>query len=49
MLMKWITDPAARRPYEIEIRNRFRPMSWSSSAQQFFDVVQRDEPGLQSL
>jgi len=45
MLAKWIIDPGARLPYEIEIRNRFRPTRWSSAAQRFFKVVRRDEPG----
>ena len=49
MLAKWITDPAARLPYEIEIRNRFRPTPWSSSAHRFFQAVQRDEPRAQRL
>jgi glycosyltransferase involved in cell wall biosynthesis len=39
MLMKWIVDPGARAPYEIDIRNRFKPTTWSSSAKGFFDAV----------
>jgi len=39
MLTQWISDPAARAPYEAAIRAQFRPISWSASAQQFFDAA----------
>jgi glycosyltransferase involved in cell wall biosynthesis len=39
MLLKWIVDPAARAPYEAEIRNRFKPTSWDASAKGFFAAV----------
>ena len=39
MLGQWIVDPTARVPYEAAIRTRFRPTSWSTSAQRFFEVA----------
>jgi hypothetical protein len=40
-LAQWISDPAARAPYEEAIRTKFRPTSWSAAAQQFFAVAAR--------
>lgn len=40
MLKQWIVDPAARAPYEMAIRTRFRPTSWSAAAQQFFQTIE---------
>jgi len=38
-LAQWITDPAARAPYEAAIRSRFRARPWSTCAREFFDAV----------
>ena len=40
MLSQWISDPSARTEYETAIRTRFRPTSWSTFAQQFFQTIE---------
>jgi glycosyltransferase involved in cell wall biosynthesis len=40
MLRQWISDPSARTEYETAIRTRFRPTSWSTFAQQFFQTIE---------
>jgi glycosyltransferase involved in cell wall biosynthesis len=42
-LKKWIEDPAARRPFEIAIRERFRHPSWKEAAVQFFAILDEHE------
>jgi hypothetical protein len=39
MLETWITDPAARAPYETRIRTPFRPPGWDDAARTFFSLV----------
>ena len=36
-LSSWMSDPAARQPYETAIRERFRPTTWDEAAKVFFD------------
>jgi glycosyltransferase involved in cell wall biosynthesis len=38
---RWISDPAARRPYETAIRERFRPTSWDEAAAASFAAIRR--------
>lgn len=40
----WILDPAARAPYEAEIRERFRHPTWREASADFFSILDRDQP-----
>ena len=44
MLKHWIEDPAARAPYEIAIREGFRPRSWREASADFFALIDRELP-----
>jgi glycosyltransferase involved in cell wall biosynthesis len=39
MLETWITDPAARAPYETRIRTSFRSPAWDDAARAFFSLA----------
>ena len=39
-LSAWIADPATRARHEADIRERYRPMSWSASAERFFQLLE---------
>ena len=38
-IKQWIEDPDARRPYEMAIAERFRPVSWQDAAEGFFRAI----------
>jgi glycosyltransferase involved in cell wall biosynthesis len=39
VLSAWISDPETRARHEAQVRERYRPASWSASAERFFQLV----------
>jgi len=44
MIKLWIQEPAARMPFEVAIREQFRPIAWQDAAYGFFRLVDTELP-----